>query len=197
MSAWPPSNKSFPMRPGRFYDQQTAGVTNPSTDAFAENAVWIAPFYQWANRRVTYEELATDLDRNTALGADVNANVAVYRDNGNGLPGAKVYSGSFVYPDGGTGAYGTGTPFTLDSGLYWVAWVHDGDVIDLGCWDNGSSAAGYSLLGDANAGAGAAIPKAWGWRALWPFATPLPDTFVGTSLIENTGVCPRICFKVL
>jgi len=194
MSIWPPSNAYFPMPSQRYYDQQTAGTSNPGSSAYVADEVYVVPFRQWTGRRVEFQQLRMDLDLN-GTGSDVTANVAIYRDNGNGIAAGKLYEDTITFPPGGTGVLGTSIPFALSPGLYWVAWVVDG-AVSVGDWDGGGAEEGYSILGDDDAEGSSEIPKAWGYKMAWPFATPLPDSFVGEALTYNTGVSPRICFRV-
>jgi len=180
----------------RYYDQQTIGLNMPSSqENFQENRLYLVPFYQWTDRMVLFSKMGMDLFRNTT-GADVNGKLGVYIDDGYGLPGKKLHEDTIIFPNGGTGEVTTSTPFSLLPGLYWVAWIHDGNDIRLSAWESGGTSRGQTFLGDDNAGGSGSLPKCWGYRTNALFLAPLPESFQSSGLSYYTSNMPRICFKV-
>jgi hypothetical protein len=189
-----PAGISWPMVSGRWYDQQTSGIYNPGTSSYGTGRVWFVPFTNWSQSRALFSRLGMDLDANA--GPDVTANLAVYR-NDNGVPTTKIMETQLILPNGGSGTPQIDITLMLPPGLYWLALTLDGTV-DLGDWDTGASAEGFSLLGDSNPAGSQSIPKAWGYMLPFPFA-PLPDnasvfSFAGQAF--NTAAAPRICLQV-
>jgi len=126
------------------------------------------------------------IDINAVSSSAVNLNIALYPDNGDGVPNAKLTEGVFdAEVDGLTTQTSlTGTATLVKGTQYWMAWVRDAGVsFTMTC---GSSAMPWM-------GPTAALTSTW--QALWypsDSANALPATVTKTTLEPRGYTRPSV-----
>lgn len=197
----PPTGITRPMVSGRWYDQQTAGVYDPSanTPVSSTPRYTFAPFIQWRLEPVNYAQIGLSVD--VVPTVDVNIFLGIYSDS-NGQPSQKLKELEItVLATDPTGGREFPFAITLKPGVYWMGFINDGGVsgLKINGWDSGAATEGYSLLGDSGTVAGHTIPKYWGWTSpvLPPIVYPatLPDSFLTTALNTSDRI-PRLVLQV-
>jgi len=195
---WPPPTEiTRPMVSGRWYDQQTAGVYDPSANTPVSLAplYTFVPFVQWRLQPVNYAQIGLDVD--VVPTGDVNIFLGIYSDS-NGQPSQKLKELEItVLAADPVGPLEFPFAITLKPGVYWLCYVSDTpNGLRLNGWDSGSATEGYSMLGDNSPAGAASIPKHWGWSsAVVPYPGTLPNSFVTTPL-NTTDRILRLCLQV-
>jgi hypothetical protein len=187
------------MIPGRWYDQSTAGVYDPTSNLPIPAGIvyTIVPFNNWSLRNTLYRRLGFDVD--TAPSSDINMHFGIYTDN-NGEPTTKIAEVSHTQAAATpTGPVEILLDVTIPPGLHWLCVIFDNSTatgMRVGGWDPGSATEGFSLLGDDSPAGSTSIPKRWGWASgpLLVFPPSLPDDFAAISLTPTDRI-PRICLQ--
>lgn len=196
---WPPPTEiTRPMVSDRWYDQQTAGIYDPTANLpmFTTPLYVFCPFIQWNLSHVNFAKIGFDIDAAPTL--DVNIFLGLYSDI-NGQPAQKLKELEVtVLAADPAGPLEFPFEITLKPALYWFCFINEtASGIRLNGWDGGSATEGFSLLGDDSPEGTSSIPKQWGWRSpvLVVYPATLPDSFATTVLNVNDRI-PRLCLQV-
>lgn len=173
--------------------------------------IQFAPFFQWTNGSVTFDQAGIDL-RN-ASGAAVDTKVAIYESSG-GAPLRLLHQTAAVsIANSFTGIvdYPFITPVMLKPGLYWLAvWFDAGGAnTRLNCigWAKGTGSThteGFTMLGMTTPISGATVAKRFFWNITKKTLPDMWNTFPVTAQILPAGTAlelevqvPRIALRVL
>jgi hypothetical protein len=140
------------------------------------NNIFVTPFV--VSKVTTIDQMAINV---TTLGAGSTPRVGIYADNGNLQPGALVVdAGTQSGAATGVKTYTTGLPVTLDTGLYWLAYLTNGTAPGIRSYGGASpiTIVGYASTLPTNA--------QFGWSAAFTFAA-LPATFPSSTAVALTG----------
>ena len=208
MLSWPPKPR-LPFVRSRWYDSQTlgcydtvGGVTVNPAPGSATTGIFLAPFKQWANSRVTFNSMGADLSSGAS---PVNVRFAIYSDS-NGTPQRLLgKTATVVIPASSTVLVDEplGSPLILEPGNYWLAFLSETRIQTRG-WASGTGSTreeGFNITGFDNPLSTGQLIKLWFWLVDQPPAsvwTDFPDLLVNLptgSQLKLEDQSPRITIK--